>query len=72
MVFSNDRASLSTWPHEARRRLELMQLLLHERKSRIYPVAEGIPFLGFGGFCRANGGCFRLGKACAPAVDTTG
>ena len=29
-----------------------MRLLLHERKSRIYPVAEGIPFLGFRVFPR--------------------
>lgn len=30
-----------------RRRLEALRLVLHPRKTRIYPVAEGIPFLGF-------------------------
>ena len=31
----------------ARDRLDGMRLLLHPRKCRIYPVSDGIPFLGF-------------------------
>ena len=47
LVFSNDKQQLDVWRDASRQRLARMRLLLNERKSRIYPVEEGIPFLGF-------------------------
>ena len=47
LVFSNDKSALAQWREECRRKLGRLRLLLHERKCRIYPAAEGIPFLGF-------------------------
>lgn len=47
LVFSNDKEDLISMREEACRRLSPMRFILNERKSRIYPVAEGIPFLGF-------------------------
>jgi len=47
LVFSNDKARLTAWREEAANRLQRMRLLLNERKSRVYPVEEGVPFLGF-------------------------
>ncbi len=47
LVFADDKTLLRRWLEEARRKLEELRLLLNERKSRIYPVAESIPFLGF-------------------------
>lgn len=47
LVFASDRALLADWQDAAWRQLEGMRLLLNERKSHIYPVEEGIPFLGF-------------------------
>ncbi len=47
LVFSNNKEDLVFYREEARRRMEPLRLLLNERKSRIYPVTEGIPFLGF-------------------------
>jgi uncharacterized protein YbaR (Trm112 family) len=47
LVFADDKKLLAAWLELARRRLEGIRLLLNERKTRIYPVEEGIPFLGF-------------------------
>ncbi len=47
LVFSNDANRLAEWRSEAGPFLDGLRLLLHPRKSRIYPTAEGIPFLGF-------------------------
>ncbi len=55
LVFSNDKALLAVWRAEARTRLEGLRLLLHERKSRIFPVTEGITFLGFRVFPTGRG-----------------
>jgi RNA-directed DNA polymerase len=47
LIFANDPGELNEWREQARARLSTLRLLLNERKSRIYPVTEGIPFLGF-------------------------
>ena len=47
LVFGNDKDELREWREEAARRLELSRLVLNQRKCRIYPVGEGVPFLGF-------------------------
>jgi retron-type reverse transcriptase len=47
LVFSNDKPQLTAWLDEAAARLERLRLLLNGRKSRVYPVEEGVPFLGF-------------------------
>ncbi|MEO8661916.1 MAG: reverse transcriptase domain-containing protein [Bryobacteraceae bacterium] len=52
LVFSNDKAVLGLWKEAARHRLEGLRLVLHDRKSRIYPVIEGVPFLGFRVFAK--------------------
>jgi RNA-directed DNA polymerase len=47
LLFGNDKAEL----HRSRERislfLEQLRLVLHERKTQVYPVETGIPFLGF-------------------------
>ena len=47
LLFADDRQVLRGWLEQARRKLEELRLLLHQRKSKIYPVEQGIPFLGF-------------------------
>jgi RNA-directed DNA polymerase len=47
LLFGDDKAAL----HQARRRIEAflltLRLTLHPRKTRVFPVATGVPFLGF-------------------------
>jgi retron-type reverse transcriptase len=47
LLFGDDRGAL----HEAHRRVEAflvaLRLTLHPRKTRVFPVAAGVPFLGF-------------------------
>ena len=47
LVFGNDKERLAEYMAAARVRLDGLRLLLNERKSHIYPVTQGIPFLGF-------------------------
>jgi len=47
LVFSDCRDALGAWLEAARRQLDRMRLTLNERKTRIYPVDDGIAFLGF-------------------------
>lgn len=47
LVFGDDKDQLARWRENGRARLDAMRLLLHPRKCRIYPVTEGIAFLGF-------------------------
>ncbi|NWF83178.1 MAG: RNA-directed DNA polymerase [Bryobacteraceae bacterium] len=46
-VFSDSKEALAGLLDEVRLQLDSLRLTLHERKTRIYPVGEGIPFLGF-------------------------
>jgi retron-type reverse transcriptase len=47
LVFADSKEQLAEWRQAGRARLDGLRLLLHETKSRIYPVTEGIAFLGF-------------------------
>jgi RNA-directed DNA polymerase len=47
LVFSNSKESLAAWLEVGRLQLDRVRLALNERKTSIYPVSEGIPFLGF-------------------------
>ncbi len=49
LLFGDSKEDLHRWLASIERTLggDGFRLLLHRRKTRIYPVAEGIPFLGF-------------------------
>ncbi|MBA3945513.1 MAG: RNA-dependent DNA polymerase [Herpetosiphonaceae bacterium] len=47
LVFADDKQTLHGWRDDIAQFLHGLRLLLHERKTQIYPVATGIPFLGF-------------------------
>lgn len=47
LLFSNDCGELHRWREQAGRFLRGMRLRLHEQKSVVFPVQNGIPFLGF-------------------------
>ena len=47
LLFADDKRQLWTWKNAIRERLAGLRLTLHERESTVYPVATGIPFLGF-------------------------
>lgn len=48
LLFGASKRQLEEWRETiAKRAGERMRLVLHPRKTRIFPVTEGIPFLGF-------------------------
>jgi len=47
LLFSNDKRQLWAWKREVVMFLARLRLTLHERESTVYPVTNGIPFLGF-------------------------
>ncbi len=47
ILFGNDKAKLADARDQVRRFLDNARLKLHPRKCVIYPVTEGIPFLGY-------------------------
>ncbi len=47
LVFADGKQVLTGWLRGAREKLAGLRLMLQERKTRIYPVEQGIPFLGF-------------------------
>jgi RNA-directed DNA polymerase len=47
LLFADDKATLWAWKAAIRERLAALRLTLHEASSTVYPVATGIPFLGF-------------------------
>jgi retron-type reverse transcriptase len=47
LLFSNDKSELWEWKSAVREFLAGLRLVLHEKSSTVYPVANGIPFLGF-------------------------
>ena len=46
VLFSDDSKELWLWKHEMEQFLEQLRLRMHERKSRVYRVTDGIEFLG--------------------------
>lgn len=47
LVFADDKAWLWQLRDKLAERLTPLRLMLHPRKCRLFPVSEGIPFLGF-------------------------
>lgn len=47
LLFSDDKARLHTWREAISSFLVGLRLVLHDRKTQIYPTATGVPFLGF-------------------------
>ena len=72
VLFADSKQRLWTWKRAIRDYLAGLRLTLHERRSTVYPVSNGIPFLGFRIYPhsrrlkRANGVAFarRLHRHC--------
>ena len=47
LLFSDDKPTLWAWKAAVTEFLAGLRLALHERSSTVYPVAAGVPFLGF-------------------------
>jgi len=47
VLFADDKAILHQWKSVIRERLARLRLTMHERKSVVFPVANGFDFLGF-------------------------
>lgn len=47
LLFAADKPTLHRWQQEIQTFLQSLRLTIHARKSRVYPVTAGIPFLGF-------------------------
>jgi retron-type reverse transcriptase len=47
LLFSDSKSQLWEWKDALRDCLAALRLTLHERESTVYPVTNGIPFLGF-------------------------
>jgi RNA-directed DNA polymerase len=47
LLFANDKSTLHHWRRAIEQRLARIRLKIHNRKTAIYPVSNGIPFLGF-------------------------
>jgi RNA-directed DNA polymerase len=47
LLFHEDKRTLHRWRIAIGEFLATLRLTLHEREARVYPVATGIPFLGF-------------------------
>jgi RNA-directed DNA polymerase len=46
-LFADDKPTLHRWQREVERFLATLRLKLHPLKSTVYPVTNGVPFLGF-------------------------
>ena len=77
LLFADDKGQLWAWKRAIQDFLADLRLALHERESTVYPVASGIPFLGFRVYAnhrrlkRANGVAFarRLRRHCAAVAQ---
>jgi hypothetical protein len=47
LLFAADQATLHVWRRAIIHALAQLRLTLHEERAQVYPVATGIPFLGF-------------------------
>ena len=72
LLFADEKRQLWEWKGAIQGYLARLRLALHERESTVYPVSNGIPFLGFRVFPghrrlkRRNGVAFarRLRRSC--------
>ena len=47
LFFADDKPALHSWRAATIERLAGLRVTLHENQAQVYPVTEGIPFLGF-------------------------
>jgi hypothetical protein len=47
VLFGDSRAQLWEWKQAIVTRLARLRLTIHEERAQVYPVSEGLPFLGF-------------------------
>jgi retron-type reverse transcriptase len=47
LFFGDDSSHLSRWKQMVIEKLAELRLTIHEQRAQVYPVATGIPFLGF-------------------------
>jgi len=47
LLFAYDKSTLWEWREAVIERLARLRLTLHQERAQVYPVTEGIPFLGF-------------------------
>lgn len=47
LLFADDKPALWAWREAIIDRLARLRLTLHEGRAQVYPVSEGVPFLGF-------------------------
>ncbi len=47
LLFSEDKHQLWAWKDALRTKLQTLRLTLHEGSSTVFPISNGIPFLGF-------------------------
>ena len=47
LFFADDKPTLHGWRAATIERLAGLRVTLHENRAQVYPVTEGIPFLGF-------------------------
>jgi len=47
LLFANDKCTLWTWKKAIIEKLAELRLTLHENRAQVFPVNNGIPFLGF-------------------------
>ena len=47
LLFAHSKRQLWEWKAAVREQLASLRLTLHERESTVYPVTNGLPFLGF-------------------------
>jgi hypothetical protein len=47
LLFADDKATLYAWRERIEERLQSLRLVLHNRKTQVYPTETGVPFLGF-------------------------
>jgi len=78
LLFADNKHQLWVWKQEIVGFLNSLRLTLHERESTVYPVTNGIPFLGFRVYPthrrlkRANGAAFARRLRCWRAALARG
>lgn len=60
ILLSDDPGQLQAWLLDIEERLGRMGFSIHPQKTRVYPISEGIPFLGFRHHISSTGKLYRL------------